>query len=174
MPAAADALLKALADPTRRAIFERLCRGGEQTLRVLTEHSGVSQPAVSRHLGVLKLADPVPGRHEGRQTDSGARPEARRRFNVRATPMPQRNGVTDCQVLVVEPNERLSYSWDLSREATGKVEDRGHLDAHADEGPRSRPDGAVGLPARRRGQPPGRERWLAAVSRGPGAGGCWA
>ena len=33
------------------------------------------------------------------------------RFNFRATPMPHWNGVTDCQVLVVAPNERLSYSW---------------------------------------------------------------
>jgi uncharacterized protein YndB with AHSA1/START domain len=36
------------------------------------------------------------------------------RFNPRATPMPHWNGVTDCQVLVVEPNERLSYSWNAS------------------------------------------------------------
>jgi uncharacterized protein YndB with AHSA1/START domain len=33
------------------------------------------------------------------------------KFNFRATSMPNWNGVTDCQVLVVEPNERLSYSW---------------------------------------------------------------
>ncbi len=38
------------------------------------------------------------------------------RFNFRATPMPQWNGVTDCQVLVVEPNEKLSYSWNASGE----------------------------------------------------------
>ncbi len=36
------------------------------------------------------------------------------RFNFRATPMPHWNGVTDCEVLVVEPNERLSYSWNAS------------------------------------------------------------
>jgi len=43
------------------------------------------------------------------------------RFNFRAEPMPQWNGVTDCEVLVVEPNKRLSYSWDGSGEeaATG-------------------------------------------------------
>jgi DNA-binding transcriptional ArsR family regulator len=68
MQAAPDELFKALADPTRRAIFERLVRDGEQTVRVLTDHSSVSQPAVSKHLGVLKLAGLVRGRPEGRQT----------------------------------------------------------------------------------------------------------
>jgi DNA-binding transcriptional ArsR family regulator len=76
MPAAPDALFKSLADPTRRAIFERLCRRGEQTVRVLTDHSGVSQPAVSKHLGVLKLAGLVRDRREGRQTHYSARPRA--------------------------------------------------------------------------------------------------
>jgi uncharacterized protein YndB with AHSA1/START domain len=38
------------------------------------------------------------------------------RFNFRATPMPQWNGVTDCQVLVVESHKRLSYSWNASGE----------------------------------------------------------
>ena len=61
-------LFKALADPTRRAVFERLCRDGEQTVRALTDQSGVSQPAVSKHLGILKLAGLVRDRHQGRQT----------------------------------------------------------------------------------------------------------
>jgi uncharacterized protein YndB with AHSA1/START domain len=43
-------------------------------------------------------------------------PVVGRRFNFRATPMPHWNGVTDCQVLVVEPNQRLSYSWNASGE----------------------------------------------------------
>jgi uncharacterized protein YndB with AHSA1/START domain len=38
------------------------------------------------------------------------------RFNFCATPMPHWNGVVDCQVLVVEPNARLSYSWNASGE----------------------------------------------------------
>ncbi|MFL6796390.1 MAG: ArsR/SmtB family transcription factor [Xanthobacteraceae bacterium] len=59
---------KALADPTRRAIFERLCREGEQTVAALTARAGVSQPAVSKHLGVLKQAGLVLDRPEGRQT----------------------------------------------------------------------------------------------------------
>jgi DNA-binding transcriptional ArsR family regulator len=67
-----DVLFKALADPTRRAVFERLCRNGEQTVRALTDQSGVSQPAVSKHLGILKLAGLVRDRHEGRQTHYSA------------------------------------------------------------------------------------------------------
>jgi DNA-binding transcriptional ArsR family regulator len=67
-----DVLFKSLADPTRRAIFERLCREGEQTVGTLTAQSGVSQPAVSKHLGVLKQAGLVRDRHEGRQTHYSA------------------------------------------------------------------------------------------------------
>lgn len=63
-----DLLFRTLADPTRRAIFERLCRGGEQTVGALTAQAGVSQPAVSKHLGLLKQAGLVLDRHEGRQT----------------------------------------------------------------------------------------------------------
>ena len=66
-------LFKTLADPTRRAIFERLCREGEQTVAALTLQSGVSQPAVSKHLRVLKLAGLVEDRHEGRQTHYSAK-----------------------------------------------------------------------------------------------------
>ncbi|HEY0628477.1 MAG TPA: metalloregulator ArsR/SmtB family transcription factor [Sphingomicrobium sp.] len=63
-----DLLFRTLADPTRRAIFERLCRQGEQTVGGLTERSGVSQPAVSKHLGLLKQAGLVAARQQGRQT----------------------------------------------------------------------------------------------------------
>ena len=37
-------------------------------------------------------------------------------FHFRSTPTTQWNGVTDCKVLVVEPNRRLSYSWHSSGE----------------------------------------------------------
>jgi DNA-binding transcriptional ArsR family regulator len=69
---AQDTLFRTLADPTRRALFERLCRDGEQTVGALTAQAGVSQPAVSKHLGVLKLAGLVRDRHEGRQTHYSA------------------------------------------------------------------------------------------------------
>jgi DNA-binding transcriptional ArsR family regulator len=71
-----DALFKSLADPTRRALFERLSRDGEQTVRKLTDDAGVSQPAVSKHLRVLKRAGLVRARHRGRQTHYSARPRA--------------------------------------------------------------------------------------------------
>jgi DNA-binding transcriptional ArsR family regulator len=70
-----DVLFKTLSDPTRRAIFERLTLDGELTVHVLTEHSGVSQPAVSKHLGVLKLAGLVRDRRDGRETHYSADPE---------------------------------------------------------------------------------------------------
>jgi DNA-binding transcriptional ArsR family regulator len=72
MPTTTDALFNSLADPTRRAIFERLARDGEQTVAALTARAGVSQPAVSKHLGVLKRAGLVRDRHEGRQTHYSA------------------------------------------------------------------------------------------------------
>ena len=72
MPTTHDVLFRTLADPTRRALFERLCREGEQTVGALTSRAGVSQPAVSKHLGVLKQAELVRDRHEGRQTHYSA------------------------------------------------------------------------------------------------------
>ncbi|PXA96234.1 transcriptional regulator [Nostoc sp. 3335mG] len=72
MQANADVLFKALSDPTRRALFERLCREGEVTVTKLTSGAGVSQPVVSKHLGVLKAAGLVEGRIAGRQTHYSA------------------------------------------------------------------------------------------------------
>ena len=73
MPTAPDLLFRTLADPTRRGLFERLCREGELTVGVLTAGAGVSQPAVSKHLGVLRQAGLVRDRQEGRQTHYSAR-----------------------------------------------------------------------------------------------------
>jgi len=41
-------------------------------------------------------------------------PQVGHKFNFRATPMPHWNGVTDCEVVLVEPNHRLSYTWNAS------------------------------------------------------------
>ena len=76
MATTTDALFRTLADPSRRAIFERLCREGELTVGALTSEAGISQPAVSKHLGLLKRAGLVRDRHEGRQTHYSADPGA--------------------------------------------------------------------------------------------------
>jgi DNA-binding transcriptional ArsR family regulator len=76
MPDVPDLLFRTLADPTRRALFERLCREGEQTVAALTAGAGVSQPAVSKHLAALKRAGLVSDRPAGRQTHYSARPAA--------------------------------------------------------------------------------------------------
>jgi DNA-binding transcriptional ArsR family regulator len=60
-----DLVFRALADPSRRAIFERLTRG-ESAVRDLTPLFNISQPAVSQHLAVLKEAGLVTERREGR------------------------------------------------------------------------------------------------------------
>ncbi len=75
-PANPNPVFRALADPTRRALFEELTRGGEQTVHALTRNAGVSQPAVSKHLTVLKRAKLVRHRRAGRETHYRARPDA--------------------------------------------------------------------------------------------------
>ncbi len=76
MQTVANEVFKALADPTRRAIFERLAREGEQTVHALTDGAGVSQPAVSKHLRQLKQAKLVSDRRDGRETHYSAQPLA--------------------------------------------------------------------------------------------------
>ena len=238
MPQAHDILFRTLADPTRRAIFERLCREGEQTVGALTAQAGVSQPAVSKHLGVLKQAGLVRDRHEGRQTHYSAqlgalgaadrldKPDGRllakpvrpprrsaqkdgpmtnaatetlsvvverempfppekiwraltqphlieewlmkndfkpvvdHRFNLRAD-----WGAVDCQVLAVEPNKTLSYTWGamgLESVVTWTLTPDEHGDPPA--------HGAVGLPAGSAAGLPGRQVRMAEVLRRPGTG----
>ncbi|MGB6977789.1 MAG: SRPBCC domain-containing protein [Candidatus Acidiferrales bacterium] len=43
--------------------------------------------------------------------DNDLEPVVGHRFQFRATPVPQWNGIIDSEVLVVEPNKKLSYSW---------------------------------------------------------------
>ena len=64
--AAIDAVLRTLADPTRRAVFERIVGSDEISVSVLTRGSGVTQGAISQHLRSLKLAGLVAERAEGR------------------------------------------------------------------------------------------------------------
>lgn len=56
----------ALADPTRRAVFERLSRR-EMSVAEITAGFSVSQPAISQHLAALRRAGLVLERREGRR-----------------------------------------------------------------------------------------------------------
>lgn len=76
MSPAPDIIFKTLADPTRRKLFERLCRDGETTVGALTKGAGVSQPVVSKHLSLLRQAGLVEDRQEGRNTHYRARIDA--------------------------------------------------------------------------------------------------
>lgn len=59
-------IFRALSDPTRRAVFERLA-AGEMTVSELTAGFAVSQPAISQHLAVLRGAGLVADRRDGRR-----------------------------------------------------------------------------------------------------------
>jgi DNA-binding transcriptional ArsR family regulator len=63
----------ALADPSRRAILERL-RDGERSVNELREGLALSQPGVSKHLRVLREAGLVEARPDGRQRMYALRP----------------------------------------------------------------------------------------------------
>lgn len=71
---AQNKIFQALADPSRRAIFESLTRG-EAAVKELTARFEISQPAVSQHLATLKAAGLVAGRREGRCVYYRVQPE---------------------------------------------------------------------------------------------------
>jgi uncharacterized protein YndB with AHSA1/START domain len=91
----------------------------------------MTKPAAATRSIVIEREMPHPPERVWRALTQGAlieewlmendfQPVVDHRFNFRATRMPHWNGVVDCQVLVVEPNQRLSYSWNASgEEATG-------------------------------------------------------
>ena len=70
-----DAVMRTLADPTRRAVFERIVGSDEITVVELTRGSGVTQGAISQHLKSLKQAGLVTERPEGRNVYYRAQPE---------------------------------------------------------------------------------------------------
>jgi DNA-binding transcriptional ArsR family regulator len=69
------AVMRTLADPTRRAVFERIVGCDEITVGELTRGSGVTQGAISQHLKSLKQAGLVVERPEGRNVFYRAEPE---------------------------------------------------------------------------------------------------
>ncbi|MEJ0066687.1 MAG: metalloregulator ArsR/SmtB family transcription factor [Caulobacteraceae bacterium] len=73
--AAIDAVMRTLADPTRRAVFERVVGADEITVGELTRGSGVTQGAISQHLKSLKQAGLVAERPEGRNVYYRAEPQ---------------------------------------------------------------------------------------------------
>ena len=72
--AAVNAVMRTLADPTRRAVFERVVSSEEITVVELTRGSGVTQGAISQHLKSLKQAGLVAERPEGRNVYYRAAP----------------------------------------------------------------------------------------------------
>lgn len=72
--AAINAVMRTLADPTRRAVFERIVGSDEITVAELTRGSGVTQGAISQHLKSLKQAGLVAERPEGRKVYYRAQP----------------------------------------------------------------------------------------------------
>jgi len=69
-----NAVMRALADPTRRAVYERIAGSDEITVVELTRGSGVTQGAVSQHLKQLRQAGLVAERPEGRNVFYRAAP----------------------------------------------------------------------------------------------------
>ncbi len=67
-------IFKALADPTRRAIFEKLAEGGRNAT-ALREGFAISQPAMSQHLAVLRGARLVREERQGRSVHYEVDPE---------------------------------------------------------------------------------------------------
>src|SRR5262249_28422532 len=59
-------VMRTLADPTRRTVFEQIVAHGEIAAGALTAATAVSQPAVSQHLRALREAGLVQERREGR------------------------------------------------------------------------------------------------------------
>src|SRR5437899_12796934 len=65
VPDIAD-VMRVLADPTRRVVFEQIAEAGELTVGALTQRNHVSQPAISQHVRVLKEAGLLNERRDGR------------------------------------------------------------------------------------------------------------
>ena len=70
-----DTVIRALSDPTRRALFERVVGADEITVSELTRGSGVTQGAISQHMKALKQAGLVAERPAGRKVYYRAAPQ---------------------------------------------------------------------------------------------------
>ena len=93
-----DAVFRALADPSRRAVLEQLMRG-ESAVNELTARFSISQPAVSQHLAALRKAGLVLERRAGRQVYYRVEPKGLR---------PLVDWLTHYQIFWGDRMERLS------------------------------------------------------------------
>ncbi len=114
-----NAVMRALADPTRRAVYERIAGSEEITVVELTRGSGVTQGAVSQHLKVLRDAGLVTVRRDGRQ----------RWYELSATPLKQ----------IYDWAGRYEHFWSARLDALGDVLAREAKRARSPERPRRRP-----------------------------------
>jgi DNA-binding transcriptional ArsR family regulator len=71
-----DALFAALADPTRRAIVERLLAKGEMSVGDIAAPFAITHPAISRHLHVLEHAGLIERRIERQWRMVRVKPDA--------------------------------------------------------------------------------------------------
>jgi DNA-binding transcriptional ArsR family regulator len=71
-----DAIMRTLADPTRRAVFEKIVAGGEVPAGALARRADVSQPAISQHLRALRENGLVARRRDGRKLYYRPEPDA--------------------------------------------------------------------------------------------------
>ena len=80
--AAINAVMRTLADPARRAVFERVVKSEEITVLELTRDSEVTQGAISQHLKSLKQAGLVAERREGRMFFIAPSPRGSPRWSI--------------------------------------------------------------------------------------------
>jgi DNA-binding transcriptional ArsR family regulator len=71
---AVSEIFRSLGDPMRRGLFERICQSGELNGAELRQGTGISQPAISQHLKVLREAGLVAERKQGRRVYYSAQP----------------------------------------------------------------------------------------------------
>src|SRR5258708_37489773 len=110
MLSARDAVYRAIADPTRRAILDRLA-SEECLVKELTASFSISQPAVSQHLRELRSARLVASRRVHREN----------RYRLTAAPLRRVMTCSDAYRRLVDP---AGHHWALAGRAIGSARER--------------------------------------------------